>query len=60
MQPVRNISDPERLEKAYQHAKHQLEVEGFIVTPEDEKDIKAVMSGKMTREHLIKKLKRGE
>lgn len=53
------ITDPERLEKAFQHAKHDLEIEGFTLTAKDEKVIKAVASGKMSMEQLIEDLKRG-
>lgn len=53
------ITDPERLEKVFQQAKWQLEVEGFTVTKEDEKAIKAVTSGKMSIEELVEDLKRG-
>ncbi|TFJ90642.1 antitoxin VbhA family protein [Lentibacillus salicampi] len=52
-------TDPEQLEKAYQQAKHQLEIEGFTLTDDDEKVIKAVASGKMTIEELIEDLKQG-
>ncbi|SET80701.1 hypothetical protein SAMN05421676_108132 [Salinibacillus kushneri] len=54
------ITDPDKLEKAFQYAKHDLEIEGFTLTKEDEKNMKAVASGEMTREELIEKLKRGE
>lgn len=53
------ITDPERLEKAWQQAKASAEIEGFTFTKEDEEVIKAVASGKMTREALIEKLKKG-
>jgi len=53
------ITDPERLEKAWQQAKASAEIEGFVFDEEDEKVIKAVASGKMTREELIEKLKKG-
>lgn len=54
------ITDPERLEKAWQQAKATAEIEGAVFTAEDEKVIKAVASGKMTKEELIKRHKRGE
>lgn len=54
------ITDPEKLEKVWQQAKYQLELEGFTITAEDEKAIKSVVSGKMSREKLIEDLKRGE
>lgn len=47
----------EKTDEAFKQAKHQLEIEGFTVTKEDEQDMKAVFSGKMTREKLIDKLK---
>jgi len=56
---VKPITDPERLEKAWKQAKATAEIEGFIFTKEDEKVIKSVASGKMTREALIEKLKKG-
>lgn len=56
---VRPITDPERLEKAWKQAKASAEIEGHVFTPEDEKVIKAVASGKMTREALIENLKKG-
>ncbi|MET3684475.1 antitoxin VbhA family protein (plasmid) [Alkalibacillus sp. S2W] len=46
------------LDKAYQQAKHQLEIEGFTLTDEDEQNMKAVVSGEMSREQLIEQLKR--
>jgi hypothetical protein len=57
---VKIIADPERLENAFRHAKASLELEGFILDEEDEQDIKAVLSGKMTIEELIKGLKYNE
>jgi hypothetical protein len=50
----------EELEKAFQHAKHQLHLEGMDLTEEDERNIKAVLSGKMSRHELIKKILKGE
>jgi Antitoxin VbhA len=47
------ITDPERLEKAFEQAKASAEIEGFIVTEEDEKIVKSVVSGEMTIEELI-------
>mgnify|MGYP001366199832 CR=1 FL=1 len=49
----------EELEKAFQHAKHQLHLEGMDITEEDERNIKAVLSGKMTYEELIEKIIKG-
>jgi len=54
------IINPKKLDESYQKAKYQGELEGHVYTDEDEKVIKAVASGKMTREELIEKLKRGE
>ncbi|NIK13483.1 antitoxin VbhA family protein [Alkalibacillus almallahensis] len=45
------------LEKAFQQAKHQLEIEGFALTEEDERNMKAVVTGEMSREKLIEQLK---
>ncbi len=53
------ITDSKKLDEFYQRAKYQGEIEGHIFTDEDEKVIKAVASGKMTREALIEKLKKG-
>ena len=41
---------------AFEQAKATIELEGFKVTAEDEKIIKAVSTGKMTRDQLIKSL----
>jgi hypothetical protein len=50
----------EDLEKAFQYAKHQLALEGMDLTEEDEKDIRAVATGKKTFEELINKIKKGK
>jgi len=50
----------ETLEKAYRQAKATMELEGFVFDEEDERDIKAVLTGQMTIEELTKKIKRGE
>ncbi len=47
------ITDPERLENIFRQAKATTEIEGFFITKESEKIIKAVASGEMTRENLI-------
>ncbi len=39
------------------HALYELELEGLKITPEDEKDIRDVLNGTITREELIRKLK---
>ena len=54
------IKDPKKLDELYQKAKYQGELEGHVFTDEDEKIIKAVASGKMTREELIKMHKQKE
>ncbi|NIK13478.1 antitoxin VbhA family protein [Alkalibacillus almallahensis] len=48
----------DELDKAYQQAKHQLEIEGFTLTDEDEQNMKAVVRGDMSRKQLIEQLKR--
>lgn len=45
------------LEKAWQQAKATAEIEGFYFTPEDEKVIKEVFTGKRSREDLINDFK---
>lgn len=45
-------------EEAIRYAMHQLALEGMPLTAEDEKYIRAVLSGEMTREQLIEKLKK--
>lgn len=55
---MENSMDPKALDEAYRQAKHQLELEGFVFTEEDENNIKAVLNGKMTRQKLIKQLKK--
>ncbi|MEQ6376660.1 hypothetical protein RZN25_07440 [Bacillaceae bacterium S4-13-56] len=42
-------------EKAFRHAKHELELEGFTFNKEDEEMIKKVMTGEMTRDEMIQK-----
>ena len=54
------IKDEKRREKAFREAKHSMELEGFVFTEEDEKEIMAVLSGEMSLEEMIEKLKRGE
>ncbi|WP_096271765.1 antitoxin VbhA family protein [Paucisalibacillus globulus] len=51
------ITDPERLEKAWQLAKASAEIEGFQFTPEDERIIKDLSTGKRDIESLINKYK---
>lgn len=41
---------------AFRYAKHSLELEGLKVTAEDEKVMKDVFTGKMSREQLIRQL----
>jgi Antitoxin VbhA len=41
---------------AFEQAKATIELEGFKLTAEDEKIIKAVATGKMTRDQLIEDL----
>lgn len=47
------ITNPEQLERAWKQAKASAEIEGFRFTPEDERIIKDVASGKMTRQQLL-------
>jgi len=47
----------EEIRDAMKYAKHSLYLSGMPLTAEDEKDCKAVLSGKMTIEQLIEKLK---
>ncbi|SET48703.1 hypothetical protein SAMN05421676_10572 [Salinibacillus kushneri] len=47
------------INKAYEQAKYQLEIEGFTLNEKDEKVMKAVASGQITREQLIEDLKQG-
>lgn len=54
------IRDKERLEIVYRSAKASLELEGFTLTKEDEKDIKDVLSGKKSKKDLINELKQKE
>ncbi|MDF2902727.1 MAG: hypothetical protein K0S25_365 [Bacillus sp. (in: firmicutes)] len=42
---------------AMKYAKHSLYLSGMPLTAEGEKDCNAVLSGEMTREQLIEKLK---
>lgn len=46
------------IDESFKQAKHQLEIEGFTLTAEDERNMKAVASGKITRKQLIEKLKK--
>ncbi|MFT9116837.1 MAG: hypothetical protein ABF586_09200 [Sporolactobacillus sp.] len=41
---------------AFHYAKHSLELEGLNVTQEDENVMKAVFTGRMSREQLIQQL----
>jgi len=45
------------LEKAWEQAKATAGIEGITFSDEDERVIKAVVTGEMTREELIKKLR---
>lgn len=42
-----------QLEKAFEQAKANMELEGFTITKEDEKYIKAVLRGEKTIQQLI-------
>jgi len=53
------IENPDELERAFRLAKAEMELEEFEITPEDEQDFKAVLSGKLDRATLIERLKRG-
>ena len=48
--------DKERLEKLFQSAKFQLELEGSTVTSEDERVMKGVFLGDLDREDVIRDL----
>lgn len=50
-----NLSTQEMslLEKAFEQAKANMELEGFTITKEDEKYIKAVLRGEKTIQQLI-------
>ncbi len=52
------IRDPKRLEEVIKAAKYQSELEGLTVTKENEKNIKAVLSGEISMEELINKHKK--
>jgi|GEM_PF-6433808 len=43
-------------EDAFRRVKHSLEVEGFNMSKEDEKEIKDVILGKKTQQEMIKSL----
>lgn len=45
------------LEKVFEQAKATIELEGFKLTSEDERIIKDVVSGKMTRKELLDQYK---
>lgn len=51
------IRDQKRLQRAFNYAKHSLELEGFKFDEQAEKNILAVLSGKMSRQDLINKYK---
>jgi hypothetical protein len=50
----------EQFKKSYERAKYQLELEGFVMTEEDEEDVRKVAMGEMSRKELIERLKKGE
>lgn len=43
---MKNSMDPKALDEAYRQAKHQLELEGFIFTEEDENNIRSCINWK--------------
>ncbi len=56
----KTITDPQQLEKAFQQAKASVEIEGFIISTEDEKMIKDVATGKRSIESLINDYKQNK
>lgn len=46
-----------QFEKAWERAKYQLELEGFIMTAEDKEAVRKVWMGEMSREELVESLK---
>jgi hypothetical protein len=51
------IKDEKKLDALFKIAQFQLELEGFQLTEDDEKTMKAVMRGDLSRKELIDKLK---
>ncbi|WP_337017679.1 hypothetical protein [Oceanobacillus massiliensis] len=47
-----------KIDKAYEQAKAIIKLEGFKLTSEDEKIIKAVITGKLKREKFIGSLQK--
>lgn len=54
------MSLQDRLEKAFEQAKANMELEGYTITEEDEREILAVLSGKKKIHQLIDELTVGE
>lgn len=54
------IKNEKKLNHAFELAKASGEIEGFQFTSEDEKIIKGVASGKISRSKLIAHYKKGE
>jgi hypothetical protein len=52
--------DEKKLDNLFKKAQYQLELEGFQLTEEDEKAIKAVIRGDLSREALINNLKQNK
>lgn len=47
----------EQFEKSWKQTKATMEIEGFVMTPEDKEAIRKVCMGEMSREQLIEDLK---
>lgn len=47
----------EQFKKAWPQTKATMEIEGFVMTPEDKEAIRKVCMGEMSRDELIKQLK---
>lgn len=53
---LKPFKNKDELEKVFKYAKHQLALEGMHLTESEEKDVKAVLSGVITKEELIQKI----
>ena len=51
------IKDPKVLKEALEYARHSLYLSGMDMTEEDMKNVMTVLTGKMTMQELIEKLK---
>ncbi len=50
--------EDKKFEESWNKTRYQLELEGFMVTEEDKKDVQRVIQGQMSREQLIERLKK--